>query len=345
MKKITFKHFLFLLPIGLLLCGATVQWRALNGAVEAAPDAKLSSRAWFDGSYQKAKEAYLNDNFRGRRAAIRLHNQYEYSFFGNIYARDVVEGKNGFLFEKSYITSYCGRDVEKEKPIADAMIVRTLKLNEWLHAQGKELFIVVAPSKASFAPENIPAALGCIATKNNPYQYTIDNLNKTNINVIDFSAYFKTQKNKSPYSLFTAYGVHWSIYGAALAFDSTTNYIAKKLNTKLPDLKINSVTTTYDCGKDADCDLLDGMNLMQQKKLPERRAVPTISWDDTPKSKLNVLFIADSFMWSWVKLYLPHNVFNDYDFWFYNNESWGKAGEYHKKEELNPLNADRKSVV
>ncbi len=343
MGKFTPKYLLFLLPIICIGIALIRKTKPLDGAVEVAPNTVFSIKNWFSGSFQKEKEAYLNDNFRGRPYAVRLHNQYEYSCFGNIYARDVVEGKNGYLFEKGYISSYCGRDFKSEKANADAMVERTQKLSDWLHSKGKELIIIVAPSKASFTPENIPAEMSCEPTSDNGYQYSINLLRQTNINVIDLSAYFKAQKKQALYPLFTAYGVHWSSYGAAIAFDTTSHYIAKKLNTQLPDFKINAVKTTCDCTDDTDCDLMRGMNLWKPKKLPEKRAIPNISWNETPVSSQNALFIADSFMWNWVYLYFPHKVFNDYDFWFYNNESWAKNGDYHKKNELNIAKAIEKS--
>ncbi len=335
MGKLSPKILLFLLPITCIVLGFVKKTIPLAGAVETAPNTVFSIKDWFSGKYQKEKEAFLNDNFRGRAAAVRLHNQYEYSCFGNIHARDVVEGRNGYLYEKGYIDSYCGRDFKKEKAEADAMLKNTQKLSDWLHSKGKELIIVIAPGKASFAPENIPSEMTCEPTSENGYQYSINALRQTNINVLDLSAYIKAQKKPSPYPLFTAYGVHWSSYGAAIAFDTASRYMAKKLNTKLPNLKISSVKTTCDCTDDTDCDLMQGMNLWKPKKLPEKRAIPNITWDETPTCSQNALFIADSFMWTWTSLYFPHKTFNDYDFWFYNNESWAKNGEYHKKNELN----------
>jgi SGNH hydrolase-like domain, acetyltransferase AlgX len=331
------KSIIFALPIGFVVALLFPhQYKKLNGVTEPASAVDFSLKTWWEGSFQENKSDYLANNYAARPFAVRLYNQIDYTFFGKIHAKGVVEGKNKELYGDEYLDSFCGKDFEAKKVQIEDMASATDKLQDYLKARGKHLLVVIAPGKASFDPKNKPTDHTCFASKRTVYQHTINQFKtKPNIDYIDLVPYFKAQKEKSLYPLFTAYGVHWSKYGAVVAFDTVSHYIAKRYGQALPTFKIPSVRTTCDCSTDdTDCDLSDLMNLALPKKLPTYRALPNIVWDTIQKPKMNVLFVTDSFMWTWVGQNPPQNTFENYYFWFYNSDSWDKKGANTKVADL-----------
>jgi SGNH hydrolase-like domain, acetyltransferase AlgX len=327
--KISIKHFILAFPALIAITmWLPIKLIPLKGVTNLSEKTPLSIKTWFSGRFQTTKEEEASNNFGGRDLAVRIFNQYDYSLYKNIHAKEVVLGKNNMLFEKGYIDSYFGINFEKDKPLVDTCINAATRLQHYLTTQGKQMLIVIAPGKASFFTQHIPSNYQYPLTKNNAYHYTIAKLKESNLNYIDLSAYFQIQKSKHAYPLFTDYGVHWSLYGSAIAFDTVSRYMGAQCKVELPKLSIPTVERTNKCGSDTDCDLLDLINLLIPQKLGNARAIPHIKWDTLQKPKLNVLFVTDSFMWNWVNQNLPQNAFENYYFWFYNHDSWDKKGNF-----------------
>src|ERR1700733_10532570 len=62
----------------------------LQGAYATPPkNAKVNIADWLAGGYQEKKEEYLKNSFGFRDYLIRIHNQFEYSFYDKINAKDV----------------------------------------------------------------------------------------------------------------------------------------------------------------------------------------------------------------------------------------------------------------
>jgi hypothetical protein len=333
----TAKHFIFALPLVLVLALLLpLQYKKLNGVTDPVPAVDFSLKTWWEGGFQESKAEYLANNYGARSLMVRLFNQIDYSLFGTIHAKGVVEGKNQHLYGDDYLNGFCGNDFEQKKAQVEEMAAATSELQQYLHARGKNLLVVLAPGKVAFEPENRPDAYNCPPTEKTVYHHTINQFKaKPNIDYIDLVPYFQTQKTKALYPLFTAYGVHWSRYGAAVAFDTVSRYIAKRYGQDLPTFKIPTVRTTCDCSTDdEDCDMLNLMNLAFPKKLPTYRALPNIEWDTIVKPKMNVLFVTDSFMWTWIGQRFPEKTFENYYFWYYNNDSWDKKGTNAKVADL-----------
>ncbi len=292
----------------------------LKGDVITAGEALFSFSGWFSGDYQTETEKYLNDNFGFRNVCVRINNQLEYSLFKKVNAKDVIIGKDNYLFEGSYIRAYFGSDFIG----ADKIIDRTMKMKyiqDTLVKLHKTLIIVFAPSKASFYPEYIPDS--CIKQKGKTnYEAYAQYANGLHVNHIDFNKYFIENKNKSKYPLYPQYGVHWSFYGTCLATDSLIRYIEYKRGIRMPHIFWNQVDVK-NAYAFSDYDIADGMNLLF-KFGKQKLAYPRVQFESgTGKTKPSVLVVADSHYWGMFNLGISQAFLHN-DFWYYNREVYSE---------------------
>jgi hypothetical protein len=82
----------------------------VRGSFVPAKDTTLTLQTWWEGTYQKKKNSYLNDNVGFYSDFVRINNQLDYSCFGELHAKSVLIGKENYLYEKAYIDAMIGRD-------------------------------------------------------------------------------------------------------------------------------------------------------------------------------------------------------------------------------------------
>ncbi len=322
-KKILVGVFLVIICLPLLkqLSGFILPTKPLKGFFVAATDYPLTIRNWFNGDFQTRKDNYIKDNFEFHNFLVRCNNEIEFQIFGKINASDVVVGKEDYLYEAAYINSYYGRNFIGNDSLQYRL--NLLKaLQDTMRKQNKLFVLVLASGKATFFPEYIPDKL---KTEPKPSNYTqVKKLGtETGLNIIDFNSYFLSQKNKSKYPLYPKYGIHWSKYGSYLAYDSMTRYIEKKMNINLPDLTQTGIEES-DTARYSDADLLEGMNLLTDKK-GFKMAYPQmqVNYDPYFHKKPSLIVIADSYWWEISSSNLPSQMFDKYQFWYYSKEIYG----------------------
>lgn len=293
----------------------------LNGAIEAIENPKISLKGWFNGEYQQQKETYLNSDFGFRNTCVRLHHQIHFDLYNKAMAEGVVIGKQHYLYEQNYINAYTGSDYLGTDSVKQ--IVQTIKfISDTLAKKGKQLLLVFAASKASYFPEYLPEGYNQEGVNTNYKQY-IKELNNTQIPYIDFNAFFKAQKNKAKYPLYSQFGIHWSRYGAFVAADSIIKKIEQLRNTTLPHLTYSALKMQQP--NDIDYDIADGMNLLRTLK-SYNMAYPTIITknENNNSIKPKVLMISDSYYWDMYNFGIT-NSFSDSHFWYYNKQVYPES--------------------
>lgn len=301
--------------------------KPLDGDVSLADDIEFTAQNWFDGVYSESKEKYLNDNIGFHHFLIRLNNQYHFSLFNKAFAKGVIAGKDGFLFEKKYLEAHAGLDYVGEEEIKTRF--EKLKfIQDTLAKKGIYFAVLFAPGKATYYPEYIPAPYNVSTTKTNYLEY-IKIAKQTGVNFYDFNELFVQLKPTANYPLYPKTGMHWSVYGMHLAFDSLTRYMERVSNFQLTRFDYSNVRLS-DSLIAPDGDIAEGMNLFY--KPPHfTMAYPQISYKDNSSQKPNVLAVSDSYWMGMYFLDLPKNVFNQHEFWYYNKQLYnydlnGKIG-------------------
>jgi hypothetical protein len=321
MKKI-FDGIFFYLLLAILLFPAfngvahLLEEKKLDGAVEIHPDSSFSKRSWFSGEWQKIKEDYLNDVFYGHNFCLRLHNEIDFRLFHKGHARKLILGKDNYLFERDYILTYLGKDYLGDNVIQD-YTNKIKRAQDYLASKGKTLVVVLAAGKGSFYPEYFPEPYSLMNKSKSNFEEFANSSDKIGLNFIDYSSYFRSMKNSSPYLLYPRYGTHWSIYGMNLVADSLIRYIEVKRNVHLPHIVRTGLEMKQ--AQDMDYDIGSGMNLLCYLNGPEM-AYPQMYFESKEgKDSVKLLVISDSFYMGLFYMGFG-NSFQKEDFWYYNHQ-------------------------
>jgi hypothetical protein len=308
----------------------------LSGAIEYYSKPSFTFKAWLDGKFQEEKEKYVNQNFGYRNFLVRLNNQLDYWFHNKANAESIIYGKNGILMGKTYTDAYYGINYIGDEKVKSE--VRKMKfISDTLRKLNKNFIVIIAPGKASFFPEAIPAEYITEKKKSN-YEGYRDEMQKQGVDYIDFNRWFIQMKDTSRYPLYPTLGIHWSIYGAALATDSLVGYVEKKRNQDLPEFKIIGIEQP-DTLRDPDGDIYWGINLINELPFQKMTYPVYAVHSDSSKVQPSVLIVGDSYWWNVFNFGITGSVFKNGKFWFYNKSVWPES--YTKKTSTSEVDFDR----
>ena len=334
-KKMLFAFIIFLLVLPLVQRKIDLlEIKPLQGDYSVPSNPYFSLNNWFSDEYQLKQQDYFNKSIGFRGFFVRLYNQIYYSAFNTARAKDVVVGREDYLYEYNYIRAYLGRDfIGKEKireKVSKLKIVR-----DSLYAKGIDIVVILAPGKGSIYNEYIPA-------KYNPQKKTItnyevyrDELNKSDIHFLDLNKWFLDINDTSRYPLFPKTGIHWSKYGETIAADTILNYIASIRKINMAKIVVDHIETP-DTVRSTDDDIEKGMNLLFDIE-DLKMAYPSFSIvKDNNTTNPKVLTVADSYYWGLFNFGLSKKAFNNGKFWFYNQQIYPDS--YHKSKKVADVN-------
>lgn len=295
------------------------QENKLHGHFDEVEKPKLSWESWIKGDYQTNQEKYLNQVTGFRPGFVRLHHELDFDLFHIIHGNAVVEGKDDFLFEESYINSALGKDYLG----ADSIRYKTklLKLLETkLNENGVHLLFVFAPGKGLIYSEKFPDYIKKEVNIKTNYQSFVSEFNKEGINFIDFQSYTKNNMEHAPYPLMCKTGIHWSQYLEYVAGDSIFAYLQQQWKLNLPRTKMKSIHT-YNKAFGTDEDIEQSLNILRNlNDFPNMAYVHANFTRPKSADDPQVLVVGDSFYWGIFNRYRYH--LNNPTFWYYFKEQY-----------------------
>lgn len=349
-SAVAFKKNLLRLLLALLVLPAVqAKWHLvpiapLHGYDQTHAHPVFSWRKLLNNKFQGQLDSYLTDRLGFREFPIRLYNQLDYSLFGVIHAVDIVEGQHGVLFQRSPLGSYLGQDYRGVGEIAQHA-QRTRDVQDSLARHGVQFLYVLAPGKAEFQPEDLPANVQSTwggGTTN--YAALAQALPAAGVHVLDAAALFQQWKPTAQYPLFPRGGIHWSVYGITLVADTLFQTVAHLTGLTLPTYRTTrpgTVTANPDSLRHTDSDIADGLNLLQRLQ-PTRMAYPSVRFypPAAGQRRPNTLLITDSFGQSFYGAYpyLDHLLDARSRLWSYNKYVYWPEdlpNESHSVHELN----------
>lgn len=311
-----------------------IELSVLNGFFQKTERPALSFKDWLGGSYQDSLTKYQNENIGFRPFFVRLRNQIYWWSDKKSRTKNVVVGKDDFLFEKGYIDAYLGKD--RKDSTHFNRVVSELKLaQDSLEKKGISFLVVLAPGKASFFPEYIPDDFLEDRKTITNYQLLSASLKKHNVNTIDFYDWYLEKKQTAEFPLYSKGGIHWSNYGCWLAMDSLIRYYENYFQKNMVSLQLGPVQFSDSVMK-PDNDIGESMNLLFPLK-PTRMAYPKVSWEKNENAFRPKLFaVADSYFWQMYSNGFDDFVFSDLKFNYYNQLVYSK----NNKSKLNEQKAE-----
>ncbi len=188
----------------------------LSGVTSSGETVERSWETLKTGEYQ----TYLGDkwekNFPGRKILLKTRNQILYSVLGVSPNKNVIVGKEGYLYEPAYIY----RETQAYDPATEEYFETLGKnlaaLQEQLAKNGKELYVFITPSKAHFYDEYFPDRYDYLNRKDmfsyTEYSKLIEILDENEIIYFDSIQYIEENIEHSEIQapLFYKSGIHWS---------------------------------------------------------------------------------------------------------------------------------------
>jgi len=241
------------------------------------------------------------------------------------------------LFEEDYIYEYIGRYFIGKNTI-ERKFIKLKKIQEQLKALNIDLIPVIEPGKASYHPEFIPDHYKPEKRTLSNHDYFLELFQALEINYLDLNRCFLQLKRSTPYPLFPNYGMHWSLYGVALATDTLIKFIEKDHPGKIPAMSIGYIELS-DSLRYTDKDIADILNLVFP--LPKvQAAYPQMHFQNDPdKKKLSVLVIGDSYYLNIVNG-IADEIFRKEEFWYYNSKVYP-----HIIDDDNPVYIDKSDLM
>jgi hypothetical protein len=326
-KKITHIILVLISVISLMIPGIGMihpifKTKPLNGVYLKQEVPEFSVRDWINFEYQPQLHRYLLENYHLRPMIIRIFNQIQFSVFDH-YNPAVVRGIDDNLFESWFVDYHYGDDFLGDEKIKSQAKMLT-EIRQELHESGKELLVVIAPSKADYWPDYIPESYDRPMKRTNWEAYA-HWLSAMDVPAIDVNTWFMQARDTAVAPLFPKTGTHWSYYGAAAAFDSIVKLASHQFGKPLPPLKMQDFRLKDNLIEE-DKDLENLLNLLY----PLHRyplAYPRVDALVTDSSFVpRTTVISDSFFWNIYNMVAPRQTFSDLQFWYYNSTVYYTAG-------------------
>jgi hypothetical protein len=321
LKRITLVFILLVLFMPLIQARYRfIREKPLNGYYRLHDAAYLSTftwKRWFSGEFSDYYGNGTEDHAPFRNSLFRLVCQVDYSLFGITHSTGFIAGRNGNFYEEDYIHEYNG-DFFTGDSTNTGKLLRLKNICDTLQSKGRELIVVFEPGKASVYPDDIPERFHPERRTLSNYNFWLRKLDELNVPCLDLNGWFMKLRDTCRYPLFPKYGMHWSIYGMALALDTLDAYIGMRAHSPLPEVTIGRITLS-DSLRETDNDIGDMLNLVFP--LPKITvAYPEIRIANDPsKRKLKVLVVADSYYKN-IASVTGSKLFASEEYWYYNSK-------------------------
>lgn len=307
----------------------------LSGVTPA--DSVATDYSWWTRGLQKELEKQSTDSLSLQPACIRLRNQLEYSITGKINAQDIYS-YNGQFYRMIYVNYKEEHEfVGYEKIEQHAQQLKALE-----RRYGKPIYVIIAPTKLHYSRDDLPDFNKGNSAKTN-YRAYKKAFRKAGVSVLDADGWFVREKRKHHRPpLMAKGGVHWTLYGGALAFDSLLTRCSADLKTDYQRVQME-----FDPGDHIYPEDLDAVNLCNLLYPPQEKDLKLVHFPEVvnPKKRLYPVVISDSFFGviSWTPVH--QQVLDDRTpYYYYFHTRFDRKNTDGKPFDDSQLNADLKAA-
>jgi SGNH hydrolase-like domain, acetyltransferase AlgX len=287
----------------------------LAGMVAAEQTRTAGLAGVFDGSLQRAADAWMSREISYRSLFVRFFNETLYRVFAASYMnnRTIVFGRKHTLFERYYIEAYCGVSQSTDRAPPDVFARRLRAAQDWFASRGQRLIYAIAPSKTAWFPDRIGSAFRCPQEhRDRIYPAAIEALTAAGVTFVDGRAALEAARGNG-IELFPRNGIHWNQLGAALFVDAFIEALRRDGVQGIPRLSYSVSMTPLESGWDVD--LISLANLLWQ---PGGAPAPLVQLGPSKfQGTLRLVTVNDSFLNLPVWYLTTGEVFRQIDFYYY----------------------------
>ena len=297
--------------------------RPLGGVIEPTPKPELTLENYRNMQYQRQLEAYISENFGLREPVIRTYNQYLWTTYHKTYCSYIEPGKKGWLYYKSAVSDYYGKELlghfkttEDAITRAETELANMNKLRQVLKGYGIEFLAFIAPDKALVYPEYLPRH-DADTTTPNMADYFDRRMTETGFPHINMTSWFIAMRDTVPFPLFPKADSHWE-YTAIYGYDSLFRFMNTLGGPQFPTLHIGPPETYISDKVIGDESVLNLLFRVRGNNVKYKSEITVEA--DASQRKPRVLFVGDSFIWSIVNLPV-RELLDEMEIWYYNNSA------------------------
>ncbi len=298
----------------------------LAGVENRAEVPRLTWRTWFSGEFGRAFPSWFEQRIGLRGWLVKSGNQAGYAIFRRTVRsanQNVVIGRDHWLYERIYVQHYLRRIGIRDAARDD--FVRALAgLDRALAARGRDLVVVVAPSKVEIHPEHLPPDMQLdrrqAVGQTNAYEALLPALRAEGVRVVDGHQLFMDAKADHP-PLFASGGTHWNGYGAQLTVQALFELLRSRPNS--PELPLPRVAgAEWGPAEGTDLDLRRLLNLWWfEPGGPPAVPYPRLSIESpAPAGAMpvpRVLIVGDSFSFQFVDALAQPRLVGEVEMFYY----------------------------
>jgi len=280
--------------------------------------------------YVKGLETYFNDHFGCRKLLMQWHNKLRWSLFKDKSTRNVLVGKDGWLFYtiSQMIDHYSGQLQFTPEQLHDWQVLLEAR-RDWLAKRGIAYLFVVTPDKLSIYPEYLPDWVVRVRPQTKLDQFMAYMHEHSTVPVLDLREVLRDGKKIYPTYLKT--DMHWNFFGGFLAYQEIMRALARERPDLGAPLSLTNFTLANAPAPGGDLARFIGVNMPEENsilftakpelpvittKMPDAEHIKDPRHTDNPQAKGRIIVFHDSFGMSWVPFLGYH--FNQVTYlWYY----------------------------
>ena len=257
----------------------------------------LTPGSWWESRFQQSFDLWFARWLPGRKYLVRTDNQVSVTLFGQAPSggTPLVLGRGGTIIEKVFLDEYNRpRTPDSRRLAAFAKDVR--RLQDLLALRGKQLILVIAPSKVEIYPELNPPrfVLPGRAERRSIYEVLAPLLVDAGVTLIDGHRIFLEERSRSNTPVFARGGTHWNHYGGALVASRLLAALERLAPGRFVQLNVKGARTDREVWvKDDDLGTL--LNVWWPRPWPGPQTHPVVERLSEGRVPPRLLFVGDSF--------------------------------------------------
>lgn len=309
---------------GLLLCAPLIQrWSGLvrefplAGVEAPAQGVPFSGKAFLSGEWQRGFEETFTHELGFRTHLVRTDNQLSLSVFHEVKPPRLL-GDGDYLQDADYHP----RNGVQLEPLENLfpLVSSLYELNRELDKRGVALMVILSPAKPRVLPDHLPKAWQRYPrTPTEPLTADLVTTTLTNLGVpaFDFGPWFASRRATAQAPLFTKGGVHWSVYGAALAGSELLRCLAALTKKPFPELAVTGIRSV-DEPPESDADLANLVNVWDTRRFWSPPTEPVLE-RRMPENgtRARILFVGTSYVWNLTSFLMKHDTCSFLEVWYY----------------------------